>query len=251
MVIIHGYCLPGCQICLFNCRSKTDTQVGRIIRRLQQIVSMVTRNMSTSRQYRPILHLQLLDRLRVEHGQLLRKLNLLELQYLGMCRGKTPDYSLMQSIIVYVQEYPEQIHHPLEDMIYSILLERVDDVSFVQKLISEHTQLEVVTRELRELLESSPGCTASNEKLKLQLSEFLVGQRRHIYTEESEVFPLVQSALTEKDWQRIQYMTPILDEPIGGKRTWYDYERLSREIEGVHKMEYSGGEGGSINRTEA
>lgn len=211
---------------------------------------MATLNMKISRQYIPDPRLHLLDRLRLEHGQLLRKLNLLELQYLGMCRGKTPDNSLMHSIIVYVQEYPEQIHHPLEDMMYSFLLVRIDNVEFVQKLISEHTQLEVLTRELRELLESLPGCTASNEKLKQQLSDFLVGQRQHIYTEESEVFPLVQSALTEKDWKRIQYMMPILDEPIGGRRTWYDYERLNREIEGIHNMEFSSGENGSINLAE-
>jgi len=192
----------------------------------------------------------MLNRLKVEHGQLLRKLNLLELQYLDMCRDKTPDYSLMRSIIVYIQEYPEQIHHPLEDMIYSILLERVDDVEFVQKLISEHTQLEVVTRELRESLESLPGCTASNEKLKQQLSGFLVGQRQHIYTEELDVFPLVQSALTQEDWKRLQYMVPILDEPICGRRTWTDYERLSRAIEGNHKIELPGSENGNLNLTE-
>ena len=186
----------------------------------------------------------------VEHEQLLRKLNLLELQYLDMCRGKTPDYSLMHSIIVYVQEYPEQIHHPLEDMIYSILLERVDDAEFVRKLIPEHTQLEIVTRELRESLESFPRCTASNEKFKQQLAEFLVGQRQHIYTEESEAFPLVQSALTKEDWKRLQYMLPILDDPICGRRTWHDYERLSREIEGRHKMEFPGGENGNLNLSE-
>ena len=211
---------------------------------------MSTRNININRQCSPNLRIHMLNRLKVEHGQLLRKLNLLELQYLDMCRDKTPDYSLMRSIIVYIQEYPEKIHHPLEDMMYSILLERVDDVEFVQELISEHTQLEVVTRELRESLESLPRCTASNEQLKQQLSKFLVGQRQHIYTEESEVFPLAQSALTKEDWKRIQYMVPILDEPICGRRTWYDYERLSREIEGKHKMEFPSGENGNLNLTE-
>ena len=211
---------------------------------------MNARNINISRQGRPGPRFHMLGRLKLEHGHLLRKLNLLELQYLDMCRGKTPDYSLMRSIIVYIQEYPEQIHHPLEDMIYSILLERVDGAEFVQELISEHTQLEAVTRELRESLESLPGCSASNEKIKQQLSEFLVGQRQHIYTEESKVFPLVQSALTKEDWRRIQYMTPILDEPICGRRTWSDYERLSREIEGKQKMEFPGGDNGNLNLIE-
>lgn len=173
----------------------------------------------------------MLNRLLVEHDQILRKLSLLELQYLSMCRGRTPDYSLMRSIIVYIQEYPEQIHHPLEDMIFSILLERVDDVEFVQELITEHTQLEVVTRQLRQSLESLSNGNVSQDELKRQLSEFLVGQRRHIYLEEAEVYPLVQSVLTKEDWKQLQYAVPILDEPMFGRRTREDYERLFREIE--------------------
>lgn len=173
----------------------------------------------------------MLNRLLVEHDHILRKLNLLELQYLDMCRGKTPDYSLMRSIIVYIQEYPEQIHHPLEDMIYSILLERAEDVEFVQELITEHTQLEDVTRRLRVSLESLSSDTVSREELKRQLSEFLVGQRRHIYVEEVEVYPLVKSVLTKEDWKHLQFMLPLLDEPVFGRRTREDYERLYREIE--------------------
>ena len=193
---------------------------------------------------------RVLNRLRLEHGLLIGKLDLLESQYLDMCRGKTPDYSLMRSIIVYIQEYPEQVHHPLEDMIYSSFLERVDDAEFVHTLLSEHTQMEVVTLEIRDLLEAMPGCAASGRKLRQQLSEYLVWQRRHIYSEESEVFPLVQNALTEKDWERLQYMLPILDDPSRGRRTWYDYERLSREIEGKHKMQLTGGESNNLNLAE-
>ena len=212
---------------------------------------MSTSNLNVSQQCSPNPCIHMLDRLKAEHGQILRKLNLLELQYLDMCRGKIPDYSLMRSIIVYIQEYPEQIHHPLEDMIYSIMLERVEDVEFVQGLISEHTQLEVVTRELRESVESLSSCAASSEKLKQKLSEFLVGQRQHIYSEESEVFPFVQSVLTNKEWERLQYMTPILDDPIRGRRTWYDYERLSREIEGRYKTEFPGAENDRLSLTAA
>ena len=64
------------------------------------------------------------------------------------------------------------------------------------------------------------------------------------------MFPLVQSVLTIEDWKRLQYMTPILDEPISGRLTWYDYERLSREIEAKHTMEIPGGENSNLNLTE-
>lgn len=177
----------------------------------------------------------MLNRLLLEHDHILRKLNLLELQYLEMCRGRTPDYSLMRSIIVYIQEYPEQIHHPLEDMIFSILLERVDDIEFVQKLITQHTRLEVATRKIRDSLESVSSGEIATDELKQQLAEFLVDQREHIYSEEIEVYPLVQSILTKEDWKQLQAMVPILDEPIFGRATRDDYERLYREIEDQSK----------------
>jgi hemerythrin-like domain-containing protein len=158
-------------------------------------------------------------------------LNLLEMQYLDMCRGKIPDFSLMRSIIVYIQEYPEKIHHPLEDMIFSILIERVDDVEFVQELISEHTQLEDVTRKLRESIELLMNDMVSKEELKQQLSDFITGQRRHIFYEEADVYPLVQSVLTKEDWKKLQSAVSVLDEPMFGRHTRTDYERLYREIE--------------------
>ena len=182
----------------------------------------------------------IIERLEIDHCQLLRKINFLEMQYLDMCRGAEPDYSLMRNIIVYIQEYPEQMHHPLEDMIFSVLLERVDDVEIVQKLMSEHTQLEVVTRQLRESLAALSSGTVSTEKLMKQLSEFLVGQRQHIHTEETEAYPLVKKYLTEEDWKQLRNMVSIIDEPIYGRKTRYDYERLNRVIEDINRMELPG-----------
>jgi hemerythrin-like domain-containing protein len=179
----------------------------------------------------------ILNRLLVEHDHILRTLNLLEMQFLDLCRGKTPDFSLMRSIIVYIQEYPEQIHHPLEDMIFSILLERVDETKFIEELITEHTQLEVIARKLRESLEALNSSIVSREDVKQQLSSFLVGQRQHIYIEEVEAYPLVHSVLTKKDWKQLNYMIPLLDDPAFGRRTQNDYECLYREIKDKSKLE--------------
>ena len=96
----------------------------------------------------------MLTRLESEHDQILKTLNLLERQYLDLCRGLAPDYSLMRSIIVYIQDYPEQSHHPLEDAIFFTLLKRVENNKPIQKLIMDHTELEVITRDLKNTLEA-------------------------------------------------------------------------------------------------
>lgn len=173
----------------------------------------------------------MLARLLNEHDHIIKTLNLLERQFLDLCRGGTPDYSLMRSILVYIQEYPNEAHHPLEDMIFSILIKRIDKNKFIQKLITDHTEMEAVTRELRISLETLKTGDVSMEKLKKQLTTFLIRQRQHLYIEEIKVYPLINNTLTDKDWKHIQSVVPQLDDPIFGNRTQSDYELLYREIE--------------------
>ena len=174
----------------------------------------------------------MLNKLLIEHDHMRKTLNLLEMQFLDLCRNRTPDLSMMRSILVYTQEYPEQAHHPLEDMIYSILLERKEKVMLLHDLVTEHTNLEVQTREVRESLESYVKGTFSKEMLKHQMSSFLIRQRQHIYTEEIEIYPLAQRILSKADWEEIQSTVSYKDDPVFGKRTQNDYELLYREIEG-------------------
>jgi len=151
----------------------------------------------------------MLEKLLIEHEQILKTLNLLEMQFLEICRGSTPDYSLMRSIIEYMQDYPEQIHHPLEDSIFSILLERVDDVELIKELIAEHTELEFETRKLKQSLELLKSDVDSKEDIKQQLSAILIRQRKHIYVEEEVVYPLIRNNLTAKDWEHVQSTVPF------------------------------------------
>jgi len=177
----------------------------------------------------------MLGRLLIEHDHMLKALNMLEMQFLDLCRDKTPDFSIMRSIIVCMQEYPEQTHHPLEDMLYSILLEREEKVKLLHNLLTDHTDMEVVTRKLRESLESYIKGSFSKEELKNQLSTFLIKQREHIYIEEVEIYPLVQRILTKADWQKIQSLVPLMDDQVFAERIQKYYELLYREIEKNNK----------------
>jgi len=173
----------------------------------------------------------MINKLLTEHDHIRRTLNLLEIQFLDMCRNIKPDFSMMHSIVVYIQEYPELAHHPLEDMVYAILLERGEKAELLQKLLSDHTELERVTRDLRECVESHLRGDFSEEKLKQRLSKFLIQQRQHLYTEEMEVYPLAQSTLTKEDWEKVRSVAPHGDDPVFGTRTREDYELLYRQIE--------------------
>ena len=157
------------------------------------------------------------------------------MQFLDLCREKNPDYTLMRSILVYIQEYPEQAHHPLEDVIFSILIERTDDTKLMKELIADHNNLEVVTRKLRKLLESIDNKPDEKDELKQLLSKFISRQRQHIFIEEIKVYPLIKNVLTKSDWDHAQTIVQLKDDPVFGSRTQADYETLYREIENRNK----------------
>jgi len=116
-----------------------------------------------------------------------------------------------------------------------LLIERKEKVKLLQNLMTDHTELELVTRKLRESLESYIKGSFSKEMLKHQFSTFLIKQRQHLYTEEIEIFPLAQRILTKVDWEKIQSTVQCRDDPVFGERTQSDYELLYREIEGINK----------------
>lgn len=116
----------------------------------------------------------MLSRLLNDHGHIQKTLNLLEMQFLALCRGESPDYSLMLSIVVYIQEYPEQAHHPLEDAVFPIPLRRGGSAGkLARELIKDHTELEAITRRLRASLElMARGDMCDADQLKSGLCRF-------------------------------------------------------------------------------
>ncbi|MCK5435948.1 MAG: hemerythrin domain-containing protein [Nitrosomonadaceae bacterium] len=62
--------------------------------------------------------------LRKEHVNFKKLLNLLDAQLDLLHRGEDPDYQLMTDILYYMTQYSDLIHHPREEAIFSLLLER-------------------------------------------------------------------------------------------------------------------------------
>lgn len=173
----------------------------------------------------------ILSKLIAEHDHMRKTLNLLEMQFLDLCRDKMPDLSTMRSIVVYIQDYPEKAHHPLEDMIYSVLMQRETKVELLHNLVTDHNKLEEAARKLKDSLDLFISGGFSIDQLKKQLSSFLTKQRQHLYIEEMEIFPLTKRVLKSSDWEKIQSSISYTDNHAFGERTNNDYALLANEIE--------------------
>lgn len=181
----------------------------------------------------------MISKLLIEHDHIQKTLNLLEIQFLDLCRGRVPDYAIMLSVVVYIQEYPEQAHHPLEDAVFAILLKQGGEAArLARTLIKDHTELEAITRRLRASLERITESGDSDaEELKARLLKFISRQRQHLYMEEMKIYPLLRTRVSDQEWATVASLVPLMNDPVFGERTRNDYERLYREIEGRNRQE--------------
>ena len=77
-----------------------------------------------------------------DHTHMKMALDVLDNQHTVLIHGDRPNVDLMLNIIVYLQEYSEQVHHPAEDAIFSLLLTRdASTGEALRDLISDHTRM--------------------------------------------------------------------------------------------------------------
>lgn len=118
----------------------------------------------------------------------------------------TPDFELMGSMISYIEEMPEKLHHPKEDhYLFAKLRARSSEaLTFIETLEAEHREGGARIRILRDALETyrqkgEVGFLVFQEAVNLYLEQ----EWRHMNMEESKIFPLAKAYLTAEDWAEI------------------------------------------------
>ena len=177
----------------------------------------------------------MIQKLLEDHLHIQKTLNLLEKHYFEMVNGGNPDPGLMLSVIVYLQEYMEQVHHPMEDAIFSVLVKKKANTrELIKELITDHTEMEIITRSLRESLEKfKTGEHASKNELEKIIPTLLERLRHHIQVEEESIFPLANHVMTRQDWESIKSMIPTIEDPVFGKPVNHDYRLLYQAIDSM------------------
>jgi hemerythrin-like domain-containing protein len=177
----------------------------------------------------------MIQKLLEDHRHIRMTLDLLEKHYSEMIREGSPDIGLMLSVIVYLQEFTEEVHHPVEDAIFSILLKRdIKSRKLLSSLMTDHTKMEAITRRLRTSLESlKKGEQASKKDLARDIPVLLERLRHHIQVEDESIFPLANQMLSKQDWENIKPMIPAIDDPVFGKTVSNDYTLLYQALDSM------------------
>ncbi len=133
--------------------------------------------------------------------------------------SQAPDCRLLQIIADYLLGYPDEIHHPKEDLVFLKMQRRDSDAaSTFGRLLDEHRDLRETTQEFSAIVGGSTGQTDASAEQVLQATRKLVDHyRQHIEMEERHFFPAAERVLTKGDWAEIDFafsnrIDPLLDE---------------------------------------
>lgn len=130
------------------------------------------------------------------------------------CAGRdATTLELIMETLDYIAVYPEQWHHPIEDLIFSYLLDNPEvTVEPLNRALGDHRQLLADTRRITELFYAiTNDCAVERDQLYSAAKEYIDAQRRHIERENAEVFPLLEKHLSPADWEQIH--AQLLERP--------------------------------------
>ncbi|SPK70555.1 conserved protein of unknown function (plasmid) [Cupriavidus taiwanensis] len=172
-----------------------------------------------------------------DHIHFASLLDLLERQVSTFHQGEQPNYGMMTTIIQYMRNYGDCVHHPREDVAYALLVERDPGTRIIiSRLLQEHRVIANVGTELLDRLrEVQSEVVTSRAALEAAAAMYLVYYRNHLSTEEKQVMPLAARFLTDADWAEVAANEPASADPLFGANVEKRIATLRKQIDSEAK----------------
>lgn len=167
-----------------------------------------------------------------EHANFARLLDLLEKQVAAFHVGEQPNYDLMLDVVYYLRHYPDQIHHPQEEVAFARLLERDPKMkSQLDRLMQEHRVIATAGETLLGHLDQVvAGALEPRSIVEAAAATYLAYYRQHLAAEEKEVIPRAAELLTPQDWATVAAAVPGGPDPLFGEDIEARFRKLRRQI---------------------
>ena len=167
-----------------------------------------------------------------EHWNIDKLLLVLEHELEVFDRSEEPDYEILQAVIQYFQDYPENCHHPKEDMVFEKL--KVRDPAAANRIGDVEAEHQVETMRLRRLVEAVEEILAGREFLRQTfhdvVHDFIEHQRQHMDKEERLLFPAAVKGLRPDDWAEIDARLNDRKDPLFNGVIETKFQALQRMI---------------------
>ena len=139
-----------------------------------------------------------------------------------------PRFQVLRSMLRYIDEYPERLHHPKEDRyLFARVLKRAAEARpLVAELQAEHEEGARLIRELeRALLFFEEGWPAGARAFRDAADGYAEFHWQHMHKEEQVLLPLAERVLTPADWKAIDRAFAANNDPAAA-----GYQKLFSRI---------------------
>jgi len=143
-----------------------------------------------------------------------------------------PRFQVLRSMLRYIDEYPEKLHHPKEnEHLFARLVARALETRLlVEELQAEHEEGARLIRELeRALLFMEEGWPVGAREFQQAVEAYAEFHWKHMRKEEQQLLPLAERHLTAEDWKAIDAAFAANRDPIAGMQE-RDFEKLFARI---------------------
>ncbi|MCL9775161.1 hemerythrin domain-containing protein [Vibrio methylphosphonaticus] len=174
----------------------------------------------------------MIERIRREHGYMVRLLAILNRKLHLLEREESVNYSLIKEIVDYLTLHSEKIHHPKEDILYRYFIDHYGQQSTISNLELEHHDLSDKTHDFLAIVDMIlQDAVVPHEIFSTKLAEFIRNQKQHLDLEEQSVLPLIEKTFTTADWQAVEELwTEVDDDPVFGKTIADQYKLLAERV---------------------
>lgn len=170
--------------------------------------------------------------LRQDHKNMSLLLDLIEREADCLFNGSDPDYELLHDIMQYMTVYPDAVHHPKEDLLYSEMREvRPDLTSGFQRISLDHRNIaEMGVRIRNDLASIEAGAMISRKAVVAQALRYVNALRSHMQWEELDLFKRCL-AMAEDGHEFLEGEdSRMIGDPLFGSETDRQFENLLRRI---------------------
>ena len=149
--------------------------------------------------------------------------------------GDEPErfFDVLRAMLFYIDEFPEQRHHPKESDLLFPKLARVapELMPVIRRLEDEHMQGEGRVRALQHLLLAWELIGESRRPVFAQaVEDYVRFYLEHMRVEETELLPVAERKLSEADWEEIGRAFEADRDPLAGGERDPNYDRLFTRI---------------------
>ena len=174
----------------------------------------------------------ILDKLHNDHKNFSTLLVFLE-QQLGLLeKCEAADLNTVLEAVEYMKNYPDLVHHPLENVVFQYYLDHYgSENEDVIEIMHEHAELPVLTNTLLSIV-SGVLADIPQERNVLcdSLKDYIATQKEHMNTEEAKIYPLLTSSFSEQDWNNIESELKDVEDPLFGHQVAQSYQLLRAHI---------------------